>query len=387
MKNVLIYLQEGMLAKTGGQLGYNYVLKTQLDQRTDHSIHFLPGGKPFVPGLGRKIKNTWYGKILKTVNDFKIYTKFLYKKRKPLVNLNDYDLIHFHTSYEMYALRDELKDYKGKVIITSHTPQVSYTEMEGMLTEWSQRHMKWYYDKLERMDTYAFKRADYIFFPCPEAEEPYYHTWDKYEQIKKEKSQCYRYIATGTYKCEAKVSRPEILRKYKIPEDAFVICYAGRHNEIKGYDLLKSIGEQILENNKNVYFLIAGEESPIKGLSHPHWIEIGWTKDPHSLISASDVFILPNRETYFDLIMLEVLSLGKIVVASNTGGNKHFVRDETDGIFIYNDLDNAVSTVNKLISMSVNERKEMEKHNLSLFNTKYSAEVFADNYIKLVNCL
>ena len=41
MKNVLIYLQEGKLAKTGGQLGYNYVLKTQLDQRTDHSIHFL----------------------------------------------------------------------------------------------------------------------------------------------------------------------------------------------------------------------------------------------------------------------------------------------------------------------------------------------------------
>ena len=43
-----------------------------------------------------------------------------------------------------------------------------------------------------------------------------------------------------------------------------------------------------------------------------------WTNDPHSLINASDMFILPNKETYFDLIMLEVLSMGKIVLATNT---------------------------------------------------------------------
>ena len=61
-----------------------------------------------------------------------------------------------------------------------------------------------------------------------------------------------------------------------------------------------------------------------EGLKTDHWIEVGWTNDPHSLIAASDVFVLPNHETYFDLILLEVLSLGVPVVMSRTGGNKFF---------------------------------------------------------------
>ena len=37
----------------------------------------------------------------------------------------------------------------------------------------------------------------------------------------------------------------EVLEKYNIPQDAFVISYVGRHNSVKGYDKLKEIGKKI----------------------------------------------------------------------------------------------------------------------------------------------
>lgn len=137
----------------------------------------------------------------------------------------------------------------------------------------------------------------------------------------------------------------------------------------------------------NVYVLIAGEEGPLYHLEHERWIEVGWTNDPHSIIAASDVFVLPNKETYFDLIMLEVLSLGKIVVASNTGGNKYFSVFKHGGILIYNSQREAVRLLKKVMALSFEEREYLGGENKKIFFKYFTSEIFANNYIKLINSL
>lgn len=388
MKKVLIYMREGCLSKTGGPIGYNYALKSKLDELGITNIHYLPGGVVYKPGIGKKIKNKWYGTLLKSVKDFCKVTKLMYgpSKRPPII-LDDYDIIHFHSCKHMYEIRNSLSKYKGKVVLTSHSPRVSYQELIGMLTSWEQKHMHWYYKKMIRFDEFAFDRADYIIFPCPEAEEPYYNTWPYFKVIKEKKAQNFRYLLTGTYQCKAKIEKSEILKRYNIPENSFVISYVGRHNEVKGFDNLKSLGEKILPQFDNVYFLIAGEESPIKGLVHPRWIEIGWTNDPHSIIAASDLFILPNKETYFDLIMIEVLSLGRIVLASNTGGNKYFKKYRHRGVMCYDNLDEAVSLIKKIMTLSKDEISNIEKCNKELFEEELNLDTFAKGYIKLIDNL
>ena len=59
----------------------------------------------------------------------------------------------------------------------------------------------------------------------------------------------------------------------------------------------------MLNENKEVYIVTAGV-GDIKSPSHERWIDIGWTSDPGAVINASDVFVLPNNRTYFDLILL-----------------------------------------------------------------------------------
>lgn len=98
-------------------------------------------------------------------------------------------------------------------------------------------------------------------------------------------------------------------------------------------------------------------------MEHERWIEVGWTNDPHSIIAASDVFVLPNKETYFDLIMLEVLSLGKLIVASNTGGNKYFSNFNECGILLYNSKEEAVSLIKKIMDLTSEEREKLGEAN------------------------
>ena len=387
----LIYFNKRDLKPTGGPRGYLYNLNEQIIKNNNENIEFLD----YEMSSKKKKIFKFIEKLPKGLNKkANLYLKHRYaknvinnvfgdKERKTTVDLNKYDIIHFHDTYSMYMVKDSLKEYKGKVLITSHCPKPCHREIrEDHILHEDYLKYKKDYDKLDIIDEYAFNRADYIVFPCEEAEEPYFNQWDKYKEIKKKNKKKYRYILTGTKKCITKETKEEIRKKYNIPNDAFLISYVGRHNEVKGYDDLKEIGSEVLKG-KNIYFLIAGKEGPLYKLDNEKWIEVGWTNDPHSIIGASDIFVLPNKETYFDLILLEVLSLGKPVLATYTGGNKYFEKEKC-GIEFYK---NNKEAVKKLIDFSKN-KKELEKLgklNEKLFEEKFTTEVFYKNYVSLIN--
>lgn len=385
MSKLLIYYPEDRLQPKGGPAGYLYNLKSGLDVlkkngKLDIDISFyndMPGSIEDNAGL-KKIIPKRILEFRRALND----ARFL-RKRFPIdPNMFEYDIIHFHSAEKMYLCRDFLDQYKGKVLLTSHCPCGIYKERIDKLNPDDYKLMKKQIDKLEELDRYAFNRADYIIFPCEDAEEPYFNTWPRYSSIRK--SEKYRYMPTGIVGCHAKIKREEYRQKYNISNDAFVISYAGRHNEIKGYSDLKAMGERILAQNLNVYFLIAGREEPMTGLKNDHWIEVGWTNDPHSLIAASDVFVLPNHETYFDLILLEVLSLGIPVVLSNTGGNKYFKKFHLEGLKFFDTLDEGCNAIQKMQSMSSVERLSAGRELLQLFEEQFTVEQFTKRYMKII---
>ena len=390
MKKVLIYMKEEDLKPVGGPRGYLYNLKKGLDGLNQKQINFIKA---------KSIKSRYhkiYDKLPLIIKQY--YREKIkissYKKllddttpNKSSYSFEQYEIIHFHSTTDMYKVKDTLKEYKGKVLLTSHTPKPNHLEIyEDSITEKERKKYGKYYEKLNIVDEYAFNRADYIIFPCEEAEEPYYNRWEKYEEIKEKKKDKYRYILTGIQKCKINTNKEEIRKKYNIPEDAFVISYIGRHNEVKGYDLLKEIGEEIL-NNKNVYILVAGNEGPLYAIKNKKWIEVGWTNDPYSIIASSDLFILPNKETYFDLVLLEVLSLGVPVLMSQTGGNKYFNKFDSKGIKYFKNKNEAVEKIKEIINLDKIELKKIGKNNKKIFEENFTCETFAKNYIELINSL
>lgn len=378
---VLIYMELSQLRPVGGPLGYVNNLKELILKEHNADVEFLVGEKNYRKWKSIFKIDNWkifpkFAKFIKLLAKF--YLLIYGKEHSAIINLNDYDMVHFHSTLDMYSCRDSLDSFKGKAILTSHSPTLLSKEVYDSLRWYDKFFGYFVYKKLFRMDDYSFNRADYFIFPCKEAEEPYYHSWSGFKQIREEKASRFYYLPTGINPCIAKENRQSIREKYGIPENAFLICYVGRHNAIKGYDILKQIGNQFLEKHSDSYVIVAGKEDPMKMPNLSNWIEVGWTNDPHSIIAASDVFVLPNRETYFDLIMLEVLSLGKIVVASKTGGNKYFVN--CDSVKLYDTLDDAAMMLEGLYSLGSSEKTILELKSKELFEKKFTCENFYNNY-------
>ena len=85
--------------------------------------------------------------------------------------------------------------------------------------------------------------------------------------------------------------------------------------------------------------------------------------------------------------MLEVLSLGKVVVASETGGNKQFEKMNASGIFLYSSEDEAIRIINYLMNMEKEELIELGNKNKKLYNNNFCNKIFAKNYIDILNSM
>lgn len=379
MVKVLEYLPESKVKPVGGPAGYVYNL-TKLCNSDDIKISYLPSEEE---------KNTFrnYGKttnFLRVINDVR-KIKQLYSGSYKDISFNDYDFIHFHSTHDLFSARKQLEGYTGIVLLTSHSPKPLYQEFVFDIYSDIERFFlkKYALKKYEYVDEYAFDNADYIIFPCEYAEEPYLNNWDEYTGIRERNKNKYFYMETGAIQKKPIICVDDI-RKMKNIQGRFVISYAGRHLPVKGYNKLKDFGLNLFSKYKDLSVIVCGREEPLKGLEHKDWHEIGWTKDADSYINASDVFILPNEETYFDLILLEVLSMGKIIVASYTGGNKYFEKFEDSGIFLYKTDEEFYEIIDNIYHMSLEKRNFYEEQNMKLYDKYFNEKIFFERYEKLL---
>lgn len=383
MSKTLIHFPKDRIAPKGGPSGYLYNLSCGLNEIGAEEFDFLPpAGSSYEQN--RVLQRLVPGR-LKDIRRLRNLLMLSDRSLPAPVDYASYDCLHFHSTEDLYLHRNTLEQYRGTVILTSHSPCVYHEELISRLNPKDADRKKKELASLEQIDTFAFRRADVVVFPCPEAEEPYYHTWENYALIRNESK--LRYLPTGIQGCTAKVDRDEVRKNYGIPSGAFVMSYVGRHNSVKGYDSLKDAVLPMLDQDSNMWMIVAGKEGPLSSPSHERWIEAGWTNDPHSLIAASDVFILPNKETFFDLIMLEVLSLGVPIVASDTGGNRYFNKFENAGIKLYSDSDELVMSVSMVKEMSSSERQILCESNKALFASEFGCARFAKRYRALIGGL
>jgi glycosyltransferase involved in cell wall biosynthesis len=168
--------------------------------------------------------------------------------------------------------------------------------------------------------------------------------------------------------------------------DKFIICFIGRHNSIKGYDLLKDAATILLEKYPDIAIVVAGVPGPMEPVSHPRWIECGWMSNPEQLIAASNVFVLPNRSTFFDLVLLEAMSIGTPIIASRTGGNVT-VAAMSDGVRLFDGLDGFVREIERMKSLSRTERASLAEANQKAYSGNFSVDHFASNYLQAVGAI
>jgi len=392
---ILIWDKGFDLKNSGGPSGYLYNIKKYLDVYPREQIDFYTdrivekkecsytSKKHIKKILSSFLEKYNWGKFILAI--YRSYYKIgdLTLEEKKMVD--QYDFVHIHWLFQMSESFRYFKSKHTKIILTTHTPEPLIDELAGIYGQtWLLKFFPVVRNQWIKKELNIYGLCDYIMFPVAEACEVYTNSSDlfkkKFIEIKKK----FFYVPTALFPTVDQKKNAYILDKYNIPTDVLKVCYIGRHTKVKGYDTLCSLAMDVWKKESNVYFIIGGKEEPLKGLNDQRWIELGWV-DTQCLLNEVDVFILPNKDTYFDLILLEVLRQGVPVVLTETGGNKWFKQYDSEGIIFYkyNDCAECVNIILQLYEKKKNGGLgKLGKANIQFFNRCLTMDNYLNSYIE-----
>lgn len=374
MKSKIISIfHAGKLQPSGGSSGYLYNLQASLNVNNIDDVNII---------LVDKRKKYFFRelKILVSKNKYKQKKIETYRQaiNKNLATLQNSNIIHFHTVPDLYYFSQAYNLKKHIVLLSHHAPELSEDYSYRLCVD---RVGKENANKIKRqqrkMDILAFEKADYLIYPCEGAVSPYI---DFFHSNNIDYAKKLRYIITSSQPFTPKLSKDQYRDKFAIPKDKKVIAYVGRKETIKGFDIFVEIAKRF-NNDTDLFFVTAG----VGGIEPPvqsNFLDIGWTDDPDSLVNAADILLIPNKNTYFDLIIIQALSVNTTIVTTKTGGNTWFEDKEVNLFFAdYNNIDTFVEILNNSDTYIDNNK------NIDLYNKYLHNDFFAPNYKALYDSI
>lgn len=171
------------------------------------------------------------------------------------------------------------------------------------------------------------------------------------------------------------------LQKNRQPDIEF-ICVA-RFNDVKNHRMLvDGFKKYTLENSQARLTLVGdGELKPeIINLVHELGIKesvhfVGQTSDVQSYLSKADVFVLTSKYEGLPLSVLEAMSVGLPIIATDVGGISDVIRQEENGLLIQsNDVEGlcramCLMTKNNILIEKIKKQNIKDAHKYDLKQT------------------
>lgn len=194
----------------------------------------------------------------------------------------------------------------------------------------------------------------------------------------------------------------EIKISEKKNTDIIRVGMAGRINRWKGQKLFVDLAENTLKNEKiNLEFLIAGDaykgeeylEEELKQYINSKSIDnkvkmLGRIDDIAKFYELIDVFILPSIEPEpFGLVVIEAMSCGIPVIATNHGGPCEIIDNGYDGYLAdYKDCIEMSGILSKLINDD-KMRKKIGENGRETYKQRFSVDKYVRNIKEILNKL
>jgi glycosyltransferase involved in cell wall biosynthesis len=175
-------------------------------------------------------------------------------------------------------------------------------------------------------------------------------------------SNLYDIAAFGKYDkvvlCIARVSAPKLPKLFidvarRLPEYGFV--WIGNVDEVTDYGTLPS----------NCHF-------------------VGNIPNAGAYCSRADLFMLASNYEGLPMVILEAMSFGKPVVASNVGGVSEIVRDGVNGYVLPNDADLFATKIEEILE-DIEIYKHLSHSSLEIFEKELTVDRMVDGYMSVYN--
>ncbi|MCL6444677.1 MAG: glycosyltransferase family 4 protein [Alicyclobacillus sp.] len=168
-----------------------------------------------------------------------------------------------------------------------------------------------------------------------------------------------------------------------IPGERVVVAYFGRYHQHKGFPLFRNLVEYADLRHDNFYFVSAGEGHE-KIPRSKKYKNLGWINRAEltNVMAAVDVVLFPNLVAYFDLALLESMSMGKVILVRDVGGHR---KVQAPGIIKMKSTqpDEWYWELRKLNDNNLGKLSELGEANKRIFDAEYSQKAFLERHIQL----
>ncbi len=183
-----------------------------------------------------------------------------------------------------------------------------------------------------------------------------------------------------------------VKEKLKI-ENNTVIGYFGRHDKVKGIDMLLYVFELLSKTNSNVVLVIGGSSSDytkeIKNIIKSFDVETQQKcflledieeENKAALFHTFDIFVYPSIQESFGIVFLEAWACKKPVIGVNTGAVSAVITHEKDGFLIEPNNADQLSRYCTTLIKDVNLRHEMGENGYRKVKERYTWDIVTNKY-------
>jgi Glycosyltransferase len=191
-----------------------------------------------------------------------------------------------------------------------------------------------------------------------------------------------------------------IREEFNIDENERIVGAIGRIDPEKGYEYFLESARIILQDVRNVRFLIVGGASnnhSFEKLLHKMSVEkgidkktifTGFRKDIPQLLASMDVVVLPSEIDACSRVLFEAMAMQKPVVATNAGGTPEVVQDGITGLLVKpRDSSDMAKSIMKLLqnkSLSEQYGKAGRKRVEEMFTIERNVKETENVYLELL---
>ncbi|MFC2109199.1 glycosyltransferase [Bacteroidota bacterium] len=290
---ILVFSNYKMQKNSGGPSGYLY--KCILENTPTNVVLLHDELKKNKNKVRNKIKNkiNYWCSLFYNNNRNNHVIKFIAS------NCKDYKYLYFHDVFTLSSVLHLIKKNQI-VVLQSHSPELPSKEIYNANNDVEQLKIN------QSIEKKSFGRADVLIFPNKNCESIYR------DVIKK--NHCIKYLITGIKKINSKVH-------YPLESNYINLLYIGRRNDIKGFNTLIEVFKKAAQQRKDLRLFIAGGG---KEVDEEYIFDLGTVSTAYDWINSVDFVFSLNKQSYFDLNVIETICLGTPLIMSTTEGHEFF---------------------------------------------------------------
>ncbi len=285
----------------------------------------------------------------------KLKTSFFYKYYSEKIDMKNYKFLYFHETVHLERFRKYICGNQV-VILQSHSPELPSAEYR----KWAPSETEEIAFR-EKAEKEAFKRADIVVFPNEGCKEIYNDLLTDKNRIE--------YVLSGSkngYSKEGGI--------HSLPEEEINLMYIGRRNEIKGFDIVLEAFRKARKRRKDINLIIVGNGEKIQ---EEGIIDIGFSTNPIKWYNSVDYLINANRQSYFDLSVIEALSTGVPIIMSNNFGHRYY--EEKSSLIVTYDV-NKTDMLYEILMGNLKKRNFMNSENRDLYDSYLSDTCYYERF-------